>query len=204
MRVRVGPADIFKTQTHIYIAVSESFLPPYVLPLCDTCDVPVSPSPPRLSPKTSFGMRWAFHGMRNIPWSSSHQWLLVSIVRIKEMNDLWRISDFFLSFLCSYLQSYTPRRYASQPAILSRAGGGAFSSNQQGFLKPVKATDERVHASKCSGEHKLCASCPSCCYPPRAFFTWRHTQISTLKKSGCGGVQTHMHPCRVAQTHTHT
>lgn len=107
-----------------------------------------SPPPPRLSLKTSFGMR-------NIPWSSSHQWLLVSVVRIKEMNDLWGISDFFLSFLCSYLQSCTPRCYASQPAVLSRAGGGAFSSNQQGFLKPVKATDERVHASKCSGEHKL-------------------------------------------------
>lgn len=78
-------------------------------------------------------------------------WFLLSGLR------RWMTSEGFLTsfFLFSYLQSCTPRCYASQPAVLSRAGGGAFSSNQQGFLKPVKATDERVHASKCSGEHKL-------------------------------------------------
>lgn len=77
--------------------------------------------------------------MRNIPWSSSHQWLLVSVVRTKEMNDLWGISDFFLSFLCSYLQSCTPRCYASQPAVLSRAGGGGVQLQPAGISQTCQS-----------------------------------------------------------------
>lgn len=62
-------------------------------------------------------------------------WFLLSGLR------RWMTSEGFLTsfFLFSYLQSCTPRCYASQPAVLSRAGGGGVQLQPAGISQTCQS-----------------------------------------------------------------